>query len=325
MNRSDRHAGDGEARQAHGWRTLVQAEALAEALRARDRLAADAVHDLPEAGCQDLVVFDCRFSLADTAAGEAAWREARLPGARYAHLDRDLSGAHTSGAGRHPWPTAQAFTAWLRREGVAPHTQVVAYDAGDGAFAARLWWLLRCLGHRDAAVLDGGWARWTALDLLVETGVPQPVEVEPESFAAAASGGSDAGFDMRLLLDADAVRTRLEEGDALIDARAAERFRGEIEPIDRIAGHVPGALNRPYVDNLREGRFKPAAELAAEFDALLAGRAPARAIAMCGSGVTACHHLLALAHAGREGAALYTGSWSGWIEDATRPVARGAD
>ena len=298
------------------WRTLVQAETLAAALGAR-----------AEQG-DDLVVFDCRFSLADTAAGEAAWREARLPGARYAHLDRDLSGAHTPGTGRHPWPTAQAFGAWLGRHGVGPRTQVVAYDAGDGAFAARLWWLLRALGHRDVAVLDGGWARWTALGLPVETGAPQSHDTPAETFADTSSDPgyplSNEGFDTRLLLDAEAVRARLDAGDVLIDARAAERFRGEVEPIDHIAGHVPGALNRPYAENLHDGRFKPADALAAEFDALLAGRPPERTIAMCGSGVTACHHLLALAHAGRDGAALYTGSWSGWIDDPTRPVATGS-
>lgn len=302
-----------------GWQTLVQAETLAAALHAPAGQA-----DAARAGTgAALVVFDCRFSLADTAAGEAAWRDARLPGARYAHLDRDLSGAHTPGAGRHPWPTAQAFAAWLGRQGVGPRTQVVAYDAGDGAFAARLWWLLRCLGHRDVAVLDGGWARWTALGLPVETDAPQG----PHASADTATGTGDplqpSGFDSRRLLDAETVRARLDAGDALIDARAAERFRGEVEPIDRIAGHVPGALNRPYAENLRDGRFKPAAELAAEFDALLAGRPPEQTIAMCGSGVTACHHLLALAHAGRDGAALYAGSWSGWIEDPTRPLATG--
>jgi len=328
VNRHDDGAHDSSTRDSsvqdgagRGWRTLVQAETLAAALAQGDGSPAGS----GAAGDAGLVVFDCRFSLADAAAGEAAWREARLPGARYAHLDRDLSGAHAPGAGRHPWPTVQAFAAWLGRNGVGPRTQVVAYDAGDGAFAARLWWLLRCLGHADAAVLDGGWARWHALGLPVETGVPQGAGAAADAAVDAPYPFAGRGFDTRLLLDAEAVRARLDGGDALIDARAAERFRGEVEPIDRVAGHVPGALNRPYAQNLRDGRFKPAAELADEFDALLAGRGPDRAIAMCGSGVTACHHLLALAHAGREGAALYTGSWSGWIEDASRPVAREAD
>lgn len=285
------------------WQTLVDPQALAARL-----------------GDPDLRLFDCRFALADTAAGEAAWRAARLPGARYAHLDRDLSGPHAPGAGRHPWPEVSAFAAWCARSGIAADTQVVAYDAGDGAFAARLWWLLRCLGHRDVAVLDGGWAHWTALGLPVDETAPAPTApVTAPSPAAAIS----AGFDREALLDAAAIPARLAAGDLLIDARAAERFRGDVEPIDRVAGHVPGAINRPYAANLRDGRFKPAAELAAEFVALLDGRPPQRAIAMCGSGVTACHHLLAMAHAGLSGARLFAGSWSGWIEDPQRPVATG--
>jgi thiosulfate/3-mercaptopyruvate sulfurtransferase len=277
------------------WTTLVDAESLAERL-----------------GSDDLRIFDCRFALIDTAAGEAAWRESHLPGAHYAHLDRDLSGPHHAGAGRHPWPDADAFCGWLGRCGVTPGTQIVAYDAGDGAFAARLWWLLQVLGHRDVAVLDGGWARWSALGLPVDGAPPA---VLPTQYSGA--------FDTDRLLDPAAIPERLVAGDLLIDARAPERFRGEIEPIDRVAGHVPGAKNRPYASNLSEGRFKPAAQLMEEFAALLDGRDPQQAIAMCGSGVTACHHLLAMAHAGLNGARLFTGSWSGWIEDSARPVAVG--
>lgn len=279
-----------------GWTTLVSIDALA----ARP-------HD------PDLRIFDCRFALADPAAGEAAWRTAHIPGARYAHLDRDLSGPHAPGAGRHPWPSAEAFAAWLGREGITPVTQVVAYDAGDGAFAARLWWLLRSVGHRAVAVLDGGFAAWTAAGLPTDADTPEVV-VAPPYPGTFASGR---------LLDAITTAQRVAAGDLLIDARGAERFRGEVEPIDRVAGHVPGARNRPYPANLRDGRFKPAAELAAEFAALLEGRAPSSVVAMCGSGVTACHHLLAMAHAGLDGAALFTGSWSGWIEDPARPVATG--
>lgn len=275
------------------WSTLVDAEALAARL-----------------GATDLRVFDCRFALNDPAAGEAAWREAHLPGAQYAHLDRDLSGPHRHGAGRHPWPAAEAFGAWLGRCGVAPETQVVAYDGGDGAYAARLWFLLRAFGHRPVAVLDGGWARWTALGLPTDAAVP--------AIPAAAHPGE---FDRSLLFDAGEIAARLEAGDVLVDARGGERYRGEVEPIDRVAGHVPGAINRPYAMNLDAGRFKPAARLAEEFAALLAGHAPRQVIAMCGSGVTACHHLLAMTHAGLPGARLFTGSWSGWIEDPARPVA----
>ncbi|TXI49754.1 MAG: sulfurtransferase [Lysobacter sp.] len=302
----------------NGWRTLVDAETL----------AAQSPH-------ADLVVFDCRFALADADAGQRAWREARIPGARYAHLDRDLSdfaSPHREGSGRHPWPRADVFVGWLARNGVGVRTQVVAYDAGDGAFAARLWALLRALGHRDVAVLDGGWARWCALDLPIEGGEPSDASVEIASAKVPLSDAyspSAATFDRLRLLDAAGVRDALSSGDVVIDARAAERFRGEVEPIDRVAGHVPGAINRPYAMNLENGRFKTPQALREEFESLLGaggpgfGSGPERAIAMCGSGVTACHHLLVMEHAGLAGAALYAGSWSGWIEDASRPIATG--
>nr|WP_255682132.1 sulfurtransferase [Luteimonas sp. BDR2-5] len=280
---------------------MVEAEALAQALARGDELR----------------IVDCRFSLAASQgaadAGEAAWRAAHLSGAVYAHLDRDLSGPHAPGLGRHPWPRDATFAATLGRWGIGPATQVVAYDDGDGAFAARLWWLLRCFGHDRVAVLDGGWARWTALGLPTTARVDAPAP-------AAVSGGFDSS---RLLHRAEDVQRHLDTGGLLVDARAAARFRGEVEPIDPRAGHVPGAVNRSYADNLHDGRFKPAAMLAAEFDALLGDRAAGEVVAMCGSGVTACHHLLAMVHAGRPGARLYTGSWSGWIEDPRRPVAIG--
>ena len=275
------------------WTTLVDAEALAARL-----------------GAGDLRLFDCRFALNDPGAGEAAWREAHLPGAQYAHLDRDLSGPHRHGAGRHPWPEADAFGAWLSRCGVTPETQIVAYDGGDGAYAARLWFLLRAFGHRRVAVLDGGWARWTALGLPTDTAVP-----------AIAAATYSSAFDPSLLFDADQIAAQLEAGDVLVDARGGERYRGEVEPIDRVAGHVPGAINRPYAANSDAGRFKPATQLAEEFASLLGDHSPQQVIAMCGSGVTACHHLLAMTHAGLPGARLFTGSWSGWIEDPSRPVA----
>ena len=277
------------------WTTLVQAEALAAAL-----------------GEPGVAVFDCRFSLADPAAGERDHRVAHVPGARYAHLDRDLSGPGGRGRGRHPWPDAAAFVARLSAWGVAPDTQVVAYDAGDGAFAARLWCLLRLLGHEAVAVLDGGWARWTALGLAVDAAIPAPAPARYE-----------ATFEAARVLDADATQRHLDAGGLLVDARAPERFRGEVEPIDPVAGHVPGAVNRPYAANLSDGRFKPAAQLRAEFDALLGGREAGDVAAMCGSGVTACHHLLAMAHAGLPGAKLFAGSWSGWSSDPSRPVATG--
>ncbi|RPD86507.1 sulfurtransferase [Luteimonas sp. 100069] len=285
------------------WRTLVDPAALMAAL--------------PDA---TLRIVDCRFTLAIAGAadeaGEAAWRAAHIPGATYAHLERDLSGAKGGGRGRHPWPGADAFAETLSRLGIAPGMQVVAYDDSDGAFAARLWWLLQSAGHREAAVLDGGWAAWQAAGLPV---APSPREVAPAPHPPRA-------FDeTRLLRDADAVRRHLDAGGLLIDARAPARFRGEVEPLDPRAGHVPGACNRPYTANMEAGRFKPAAALAAEFEVLLAGRAPAEVAVMCGSGVTACHHLLALAHAGLEGAKLYAPSWSGWVDDPTAEVATGSD
>lgn len=279
------------------WQTIVQAETLASHLD-------DAA----------LVVIDCRAALGDPAAGEAAYHASHVPGAIHADLERDLSGPHAHGAGRHPWPDAARFIARLGAWGITPVHQVVAYDAADGAFAARLWCLLRMLGHRRVAVLDGGWARWQALWLPVETAVPTPERVD-----YAPEAGID--FDRGRLPDAEQVQAHLADGGLLVDARAGERFRGEIEPIDRKAGHVPGAVNRPYADNLVDGRFKPADMLADEFGALLAGRNADELVAMCGSGVTACHHLLAMAHAGLPGAKLFTGSWSGWIEDPARPIA----
>jgi thiosulfate/3-mercaptopyruvate sulfurtransferase len=279
--------------------TLVQAEILAAHL------------DDPA-----WVALDCRASLADRGAGRATWLAGHVPGARHADLERDLSGPHAAGAGRHPWPDAAAFVARLGAWGITPAHQVVAYDAGDGAFTARAWALLRLLGHARVAVLDGGWAHWQELGMPVADTVPVPAEATytPEQGAA---------FDAARLLDAGQVAGHLTAGGLLLDARTRERFRGEVEPIDRVAGHVPGAVNRPYAENLAAGRFKPRETLAAEFGALLAGRAPDALVAMCGSGVTACHHLLAMEHAGLAGGKLFTGSWSGWIEDHSRPVASG--
>lgn len=281
------------------WSTLVQAQALAAAL-----------------GREDLAVVDCRHSLADPQAGARAFAAGHVPGAVHAHMDSDLSGAAApgAGAGRHPWPDAAAFCARLGAWGITAHHQVVAYDGGDGAFAARLWFLLRALGHANVAVLDGGWARWRSLGLPEQTTAPEP---PPARYSA--------DFDRSLLLDAAALQDHLQAGGLLLDARGAVRFRGDDEPIDPVAGHVPGAVNRPYADNLGEdGRFRPPGELRDGFGQLMAGRAAGQVAVMCGSGVTACHHLLAMAHAGLPGAKLYTGSWSGWIENPGRPVATGS-
>ena len=284
------------------WATLVDARELAARL-----------------GDPSLRVVDARFVLAgaDPGAGEAAWREGHIPGAVYAHLDRDLSDHRKPAShGRHPLPEAGDFVATLARLGIGPEHQVVVYDAGDAAMAAaRVWWLLRLLGHRRVAVLDGGWNRWRALGLPVDSDVTAP-PLPASSF--------DPRFDEAQIARSGEVASRL--GDApgwLLDARAPERFRGEVEPLDRVAGHVPGARNRPYLDNLRDGLFRPSAELRAEFEALLGEQPPSRVLLNCGSGVTACANLLAMEHAGLHGARVYAESWSGWISDPARPVATG--
>ena len=278
-----------------GWTTLVQPDTLAGALNR-----------------PDLVIVDCRFTLLDPNAGENAYLTSHLPGAAYAHLERDLSDMAPHGDGRHPWPPADMFTAKLSRWGIEPHHQVVAYDDGDGSIAARLWFLLRMLGHEKVAVLDGGWSRWTALGL--------PVSSAPRAPSASHYRGV---FELSRLFDASALQAHLDNGGMLIDARGAARFRGDEEPLDRIAGHVPSAINRPYASNLVDGRFKAPMQLADEYRALLGEHAPDQVVVMCGSGVTACHNLLAMERAGLKGAILYTGSWSGWITDPARPVATG--
>lgn len=278
-----------------GWTTLVQAEVLSMAL-----------------GRRDVVIIDCRFSLLDPRQGEQDWLRSHIPGAVYAHLERDLSDMGRHGAGRHPWPEAKQFIERLRRWDVKPTSQVVVYDGNDGAIAARLWFMLRVFGHEKVAVLDGGWSRWTSLGL--------PASTTSETPGASFYGGH---FDASRLLDAQAVAAHLGQGGLLIDARGPERFRGDEEPLDRVAGHVPGAVNRPYAQNLVDGRFKSPVQLAAEYRALLGEHDPADVVMMCGSGVTACHNLLAMERAGLKGARLYADSWSGWIADPTRPVARG--
>ncbi len=282
------------------WTTLVQAEALAT--------------QLDQAG---LCLFDARFSLGDAAAGRVAYASAHLPGALHADLHRDLSDPSLEGVGRHPLPDEHRFAQTLGQWGVTPASQVVIYDAADGSMAAaRLWWLLKLLGHERVAVLDGGYERWLALGLPVTAQVPTRALQRPYP----------ATFDHSRIANADEVQARL--GDAsgwLLDARAAPRFAGEVEPIDAVSGHVPGAVNRPYSESLRDGVFRPAAELRAGLEPLLRGRPPDEVVLMCGSGVTACHLLLAMEHAGLAGARVYAGSWSGWINDPARPVAIGAD
>jgi thiosulfate/3-mercaptopyruvate sulfurtransferase len=270
-------------------------------------------------GDEALRVIDCSFDLADPAAGEDMHRRLRIPGARYAHLDRDLSDlSRKACAGRHPLPGLRALSASLSRLGIDRHSHVVAYDQGPGMYAARLWWLLRSCGYRRVQVLDGGMAAWQAAGLPVETGTPvtQRPSRLPEALRMAP----------RAVVDADDVQSGLAgRAIVLLDARAAARFRGEVEPLDPVAGHIPGAVNRPFTDNLAsDGRFKTRSQLRAEYLHLLAGRRPSAVVHMCGSGVTACHNKLAMDIAGLRGSRIYADSWSGWITDPGRAVTRGA-
>lgn len=267
-------------------------------------------------GRVDWVVVDCRFTLTDPQAGRAGYARGHLPGARYAHLDDDLARPPGAAEGRHPLPERDRFAATLGSWGIGADDTVIAYDEGSGAVAARLWWLLRWVGHERCAVLDGGFAAWMAAGGALEQVAPAQRARRYEPGRSATAGAVTTAE----------LAARQAAGDLLVDARAAPRYRGEHEPIDSRAGHVPGALNRPFSANVTaEGRFRPAAELRAELKALLGGRDPSRLIAMCGSGVTACHLLLAMEAAGLPGGRLYAGSWSEWIRDPARPIATGAE
>ena len=255
-------------------------------------------------GDPGLVVFDCRFSLADTEAGRRAYATGHVPGARYAHLDEHLSGPVGATTGRHPLPDPARLADWLGASGVGNDTDVVVYDDVGGAFAVRLWWLLRWLGHHRAALLDGGLAAWQAAGGALSTEAPQPV---PARLTARPDDG--------LWITTDALAAALPAGTVLvIDARAPERYRGEVEPIDPVAGHIPGAINLPFSGNLGpDGCFLPPVELRRRFETALGGTPAARVAHSCGSGVNACHNLLAMELAGLTGSRLYAGSWSEWI------------
>ena len=257
---------------------------------------------------------DCRHELSNFEAGRQQYQLGHIPGAVFAHMEEDLSGRKTGRNGRHPLPEREALAARLRAWGIDDDTQIVAYDASGGSFASRLWWLARWLGHRRVALLDGGWQAWLAGTQQSSTA---PAERKPGRFEIRPS--------LVAAVDAPQVLAMLGRTDRLIvDARAAERYEGRVEPLDPVAGHIPGTINRPWQQNLAQGAFKPREVLRREFDALLAGHSPADLTVLCGSGVTACHHLLALEHAGLTGAALYPGSWSEWVSDPARPVATGA-
>lgn len=266
---------------------------------------------------QPVVLFDCSFELAKPEAGEAQFAEGHIPGARHAHLDRDLSdksgAADAASGGRHPLPSREKFAAWLGRMGVTDGTQVVVYDRQGSSQCGRLWWMLRWCGHEAVAVLDGGWQAWQATGGAAETGP--------------ATASTTTRFALRApatrLVGAQEVARQLG-AVTVIDARAAPRFRGEVEPLDPVAGHIPGALNRPFTDNFGpDGRFKPADQLRREFEALLGGRDLQTVVHHCGSGVTATPNVLAMEIAGLGRAALFAGSWSEWSNTPGLPVAQG--
>lgn len=252
-----------------------------------------------------VLILDCRFGLADPGQGERDYRDAHIPGAVYASLDRDLSDLTKTGLGRHPLPEVSAFARTLSKWGWRPGMRAVAYDDAGGALAAaRAWWMLRTAGI-DAAVLDGGWRAWREAGLPTEAGDRAPRAAPP----------------VTLKVDTHAVvyypeleQLRAQPSTLMLDARAAPRFRGEVEPLDRVGGHVPGAHNRPFAGNLDEGgRFKPLDALRAEWTEALAGHDPRDVIHMCGSGVTACHNLLVMEAVGLHGSRLFAPSWSGWV------------
>jgi thiosulfate/3-mercaptopyruvate sulfurtransferase len=284
---------EGEA----GWSTLITTAELARHL------------DDPH-----VVIIDVRHDLAQPEHfGEEAYAKSHIPGATFAHVDRDLSAAKTGRNGRHPLPTPEAVSDLFGRLGIDATKQVVAYDQGNGMYAARLWWMLRWLGHDTAAVLDGGFGKWVAERQPVSTEVPR---VERTTFVPAR---------VRPTVNATGIAASLpRHALLLLDARGAERYRGDVEPLDPVAGHIPGALNRPYTRNLStDGVFRLARELRSEFDAMLHGRSADDLVHYCGSGVSACHNVLAMAVAGYPLTRIYPGSWSEWIADPRRPVSKG--
>jgi len=262
-------------------------------------------------GNPGLVVFDCRHELTNPEFGPKAYAESHIPGARFAHVDRDLAGPLTGKNGRHPLPDPNVFIAWLGRMGVANGGQVICYDNAGGTYAARLWWMLRWIGHRKVAVVDGGWQAWTGAGYPVTKDLPTP---GPEKFT---------GKPDRSWVGTATVAERLGSNEMiLIDARTSDRFHGRNETIDPVAGHIPGAVNRFFKDNLNaQGFFKSPEELRAEFGTLVGRGTPKNVVHQCGSGVSACHNLLAMEIAGIKGSRLYPGSWSEWIADPSRPVA----
>ena len=278
--------------------TLVSADQLAQHL-----------HD------PQWVVIDCRFALTRTESGRQAYAKAHIPGARYAHLNEDLSGPIKPASGRHPLPDPPLLAEKLGLWGIDQSKQVIVYDDSFGSMAVRLWWLLRWLGHDAVALLDGGFPSWArqGRELSAEIPAVRLAEFHPAP-------------DDSLWVDSKTVLESLRTKSLIIDARADERFSGLFEPLDKVAGHIPGSINSPFEDNLdARGNFLPAEELRAHYESLLHGARPEEVTHMCGSGVTACHNLLALEIAGMPGGKLYAGSWSEWITDPSRPVVQKPD
>jgi thiosulfate/3-mercaptopyruvate sulfurtransferase len=283
---------------------------LISAAQLQDRLA--------RPGC---LVFDVRHSLADHQAGRRAYEQAHIPGALYLDNELQLAAPRTGRNGRHPLPDLADFAALMCFQGLTSDSQVVVYDATGGMFAAHLWWMVRWLGHSAVAVLDGGWAAWQAAGGAEESGPKSPAVSE----ARAVQSLNPARRPAMPTVDARVVQDNLDAPVfTVVDARAPDRFRGDAEPMDPVAGHIPGALNRPFQENLAaDGRFKEPGVLRAEFEALMEGQPPSRIVHQCGSGITACHNLFAMELAGLGGSVLYPGSWSEWCSDPSRPVARG--
>lgn len=281
-------------------------------------ISADALQDLIEQG-RSLRLFDCSFDLTRASVGRQQFLEGHIPGALYADLDSDLSDKRSQGTpvsgGRHPLPDRDRLAQWLSSCGVEAGMQVVVYDRQGSSFCGRLWWMLKWMGHEAVAVLDGGLQAWQAAGGALQAG--PAVSPHPSNFSAAAP--------LAELVQVDQVLARLgQAGQTVVDARAEPRYRGEVEPLDPVAGHIPGALNRPYTLNMTpEGRFKPAEQLREEFEALLKGRSASSVVHQCGSGVTATANLLAMEIAGMGRAPLFAGSWSQWCSDPARPVERG--
>ena len=262
---------------------------------------------------KNLIIVDSRHDLMNPALGRDAYAAGHIPGAIYLSIDDDLSAPKSGNNGRHPLPTAEAFAATLGAKGIGNTNKVVVYDQGSAMFVGRLWWMLRWLGHDDVLVLDGGFAQWQKEGRAVET----------TANTRAAGTLTPAPRDHLRLTVAQTQAALTDPTRRILDARAPERYRGEVEPVDPVAGHIPGAFNRAFPNNLRDGVFKPADELKREFATILAGRAPDQLIHHCGSGVSACANMIAMEHAGLGGSVLYAGSWSEWCADPARPVARG--